>query len=120
MIKDTVDLDTVPDWYTIYYKDTLCVFYHFEDEKGTKFRSVQYAYYASTDVTQNRNEFTRNGLIYIGHDTIFYQDQISNYVYVPLSKDYYVATSSWNLYGGIWSIDIAPYNEEFINRVKRE
>ena len=120
MIKDTVDLDTVPHWFALYHKDSLAVFYHFEDVEGIRFSSVQYAYYSSADVTQNRNEFTRNGLIYIGHDTLFYQDQISNYVYVPLSKDYYVTTSSWDLYNGAWSIDIAPYDERFINRVKRE
>lgn len=120
MIIDTLDFDSIPHWYTLYKKDSLSVFYHFDDIEGLMFSSVQYACYGSTDLTQNRNELTRNGLKYIGHCTLDFQDQISNYIYVPLSKEYYVSASSWTLYEGVWTIDIVPYNEEFMELVSKD
>jgi hypothetical protein len=120
MIIDTLDFDSIPHWYTIYKKDSLTVFYHFDDIEGLMFSSVQYVCYESTDLTQNRNELTRNGLKYIGHCTLDFQDQISNYVYVPLSKEYYVSASSWTLYEGVWTIDIVPYNDEFMELVSKD
>ena len=120
MIIDTLDFDSIPHWYTLYKKDSLSVFYHFDDIEGMMFGSVQYACYGSTDLTQNRKELTRNGLKYIGHCTLDFQDQISNYVYVPLSKEYYVSASSWTLYEGVWTIDIVPYNEDFMELVSKD
>ncbi len=115
---DTIT-DSIPHWYIAYRLDSLSVCYYFNDEEGEEFDDIQYVCNLSTDITPIVNELTRNGLIYLGKESAIYDEQLCDYyVYAPLSKEYNIIISSWDLYGGSWSLDICKYNEELVENLE--
>ena len=118
LICDTVSEDSLV-WYAKYQKGDFRQFFVFNNADGERYLSFQFGDNASTDEIPLDRELTRNGLVYMGRDTTYYEEEISNHVYVPLSKDYIAVASAWTAYGGCRTIDVGPYNEEFMNVVKR-
>ena len=118
LICDTISEDSL-QWYAKYQKGDFRQIFVFNNADGERYLSFQFGDYASTDEIPLDRELTRNGLLYMGRDTTYYEEEISNNVYVPLSKDYIAVASAWIAYGGCRIIDVGPYNEEFMNVVKR-
>ena len=118
LICDTISEDSL-EWYAKYCKGDLRQFFSFNNADGERYLSFQFGDYASTDEIPLDRELTRNGLVYMGRDTTYYEEGISNHVYVPLSKDYIAVASAWIAHGGCRTIDVGPYNEEYMNVVKR-
>ena len=118
LICDTISEDSL-EWYAKYCKGDLRQFFSFNNADGERYLSFQFGDYASTDEIPLDRELTRNGLVYMGRDTTYYEEGISNHVYVPLSKDYIAVASAWTAQGGCRTIDVGPYNEEYMNVVKR-
>jgi len=118
LICDTISEDSL-EWYAKYCKGDLRQFFSFNNADGERYLSFQFGDYASTDEIPLDRELTRNGLVYMGRDTTYYEEEISNHVYVPLSKDYIAVASAWIAHGGCRTIDVGPYNEEYMNVVKR-
>lgn len=111
LIKDTISGDSIQCWVLAYNFDSLQVFYYFEDEEGGKYSDVQYVYYSSPDITTIKQELTRNGIVYAGRYKYTYEGLYASYIYAPISKEYVVALSSWDLYGGCWCLGFAPFED---------
>jgi len=107
--------DTIQHWYAKYSKDSLETFFYFHDVEGQEYCSVQYVYISSTDITQLKREMSRNGLQYIGHDPKTIEGNLSNYVFVPLNKNFVVAIANWDDYDGCWTLEVYQYDENYIS-----
>jgi hypothetical protein len=118
LICDTISEDSL-QWYAKYQKGDFGQFFVFNNADGEGYHFFQFGDYASTDEIPLDRELTRNGLVYMGRDTTYYEEAISNHVYVPLSKDYIAVASAWIAYGGCRIIEVGPYDEEYMNVVKR-
>ena len=118
LICDTISEDSL-EWYAKYQKGDFRQFFVFNNADGEGYHFFQLGDYASIDEIPLDRELTRNGLVYMGRDTTYYEEGISNHVYVPLSKDYIAVASAWTAQGGCRTIDVGPYNEEYMNVVKR-
>lgn len=119
LLKDSIN-DSIYYWYTSYIKDSLKVFYYFDDAEGLGYNTVRYSHNSSTDVTPLLRELTRNGLIYVGHAEVPYEEISSNYVFIPHNRNYLVMLQTWTMFGGSWSLDITGYDEEFIEELSRD
>ena len=119
LICDTISEDSL-EWYAKFQNGEFSQFFIFDNADGESYNSFQFVDYTSTDEISLDRELTRNGLVYVGHDTTYYAEEISSHVYVPLSKDYIAVASAWEMYGGCRVIDVSPYDEEYIKGVKRE
>lgn len=119
LICDTIAEDSL-DWYAKFSNGEFSQFFFFDNGDGERYHSFQFVDYSSTDEKPLDWELTRNGLVYLGHDTTYYVEEISNHVYVPLSKDYVALASAWEMYGGCRVIDVIPYDEEYINSIMRD
>ncbi len=118
LICDTISEDSL-QWYAKYQKGDFRQIFVFNNADGEGYHFFQFGAYASTDEIPLDRELTRNGLVYMGRDTTYYEEAISNHVYVPLSKDYIAVASAWIAYGGCRIIEVGPYDEEYMNVVKR-
>lgn len=120
LILDTTYADTVQNWYTAFGKDRMSVIFFFKDEEGQKYDFVQFVYYGSTDLKPLQREMTRNGLRYIGKETAEDAEiELSGCVYAPLGNEYMVVIESWNMYGGCWTLNFCPYEEDFISTLDK-
>ncbi len=118
LLKDSID-ESIYYWYTSYIKDSLKVFYYFDDAEGLEYNTVRYSHNSSTDVAPLLRELTRNGLIYVGHAEVPYEEISSNYVFIPHNRNYLIMLQTWTMFGGSWSLDITGYDEEFIEEVQQ-
>ena len=119
LICDTISEDSL-EWYAKYQKGDFRQFFYFNNADGERYLSFQFGDYASTDEIPLDRELTRNGLVYMGRDTTYYEEGISNHVYVPLSKDYIAVASAWIAHGGCRIIGVGPYDEEYLKLIKRD
>ena len=119
LICDTISEDSL-EWYAKYQKGDFGQFFVFNNADGEGYHFFKFGDYASIDEIPLDRELTRNGLVYMGRDTTYYEEGISNHVYVPLSKDYIAVASAWIAHGGCRTIYVGPYDEEYLKLVKRD
>ena len=119
LICDTISEDSL-QWYAKYQKGDFGQFFVFNNADGEGYHFFQFGDYASIDEIPLDRELTRNGLVYMGRDTTYYEEGISNHVYVPLSKDYIAVASAWIAHGGCRTIYVGPYDEEYFKLVSKD